>query len=205
VKRALPGRLFNWFRRKRINVLEAAGGATSVTPSVLKRAAMTKTHPARSTARRLVARVLPSRVVTHYRRRRVTRKYLEALSWELLERETRLDYLEGRVAARRDGFYQRIVADVLDRTEIILQELDRRIEGVAARSGQELAAVEEQLAGLRADITRLREAQDRALGSGSGPGSGSGSGSVVGGNGDGASARDEDAAAVPEPAAARPE
>src|SRR5919197_1180954 len=71
-------------------------------------------------ARDAFKRMLPGRVVNRYRRRRVTRAYLEALSWELLERETRLDYLEGRVAARRDGFYERMVGDVLERTEIIL-------------------------------------------------------------------------------------
>jgi len=157
LKRMLPGRLFNWFRRKRINVLEAAGGQTQVTPGVLMKAVKTKTHPVRTFARATAARVLPERFVNRYRRRRVTRAYLEALSWELLERETRLDYLEGRVAARRDGFYERMVGDVLERTEIILQELDRRIEGVATRSGQELAAVEEQLAGVRRQIAALHD------------------------------------------------
>src|SRR5438093_11773107 len=89
-------------------------------------------------------------------RRRATKKYLAALSWELLERETRLDYLEGRVAARRDGFYERMVKDVLERTEIILQELDRRIEGLTARTGERFQPLEEQIEMLRADVARLR-------------------------------------------------
>ena len=157
MKRVLPGRLFNWFRRKRINVLEAAGGQTEVTPAVLMRAMKSKTRPVRSFVRRTAVWILPERVVDRYRRRRVTRAYLDALSWELLERETRLDYLEGRVAARRDGFYERIVRDVLERSELILQELDRRIEGLSTRSGQELAAVEEQLSGLRQQVEALRD------------------------------------------------
>src|SRR5687767_13569571 len=95
--------------------------------------------------RKVARTVLPDRFVDWYRRKRATRQYLEALSYELLERETRLDHLEGRIAARRDGFYQRIVTDVLERTELILQELDRRIEGLSARTGQRLSSVEDQL------------------------------------------------------------
>lgn len=96
-----------------------------------------------------------------YRRRRATRRYLEALSYELLERETRLDHLEGRIAARRDGFYERIVADVLERTEIILQELDRRIEGLTARTGQRLSGLEDEIAALRKELEGLRRGVER--------------------------------------------
>jgi hypothetical protein len=109
-------------------------------------------------ARRAVKKMLGERFADWYRRRRVTREYLEALSYELLERETRLDHLEGKIAARRDGFYQRIVTDVLERTEIILQELDRRIEGLSARTGQRLSDVEDSIAELRKEIQALREA-----------------------------------------------
>jgi hypothetical protein len=156
VTRLLPPRLSNWLRRKRINTLEAAGGATRITPEVVMRAASRKTASARALARRGVLKVVPDRVVNKMRRRRATRKYLDALSWELLERETRLDYLEGRVAARRDGFYSRMVNDVLERTEIILQELDRRIEGLTARTGERFQSIEEQIAALRSELARLR-------------------------------------------------
>jgi hypothetical protein len=107
--------------------------------------------------RKVARTILPDRFVDWYRRKRATRQYLEALSYELLERETRLDHLEGRIAARRDGFYQRIVTDVLERTELILQELDRRIEGLSARTGQRLSSVEEQLTAIRKDLDRLSE------------------------------------------------
>ncbi|MDP9341668.1 MAG: hypothetical protein M3Q23_06110 [Actinomycetota bacterium] len=156
VSRLLPARLSNWLRRKRINTLEAAGGATSITPGVVATAFVRKTSAARSLVRRGVLNVVPDRVVNKMRRRRATRAYLDALSWELLERETRLDYLEGRVAARRDGFYERMVNDVLERTEIILQELDRRIEGLTARTGERFQSLDEQLDALRADVARLR-------------------------------------------------
>ncbi len=156
VTRLLPARLSNWLRRKRINTLEAAGGATRITPGVVMRALSRKTASARAFGRRAILRVVPDRVVNKMRRRRATKAYLDALSWELLERETRLDYLEGRVAARRDGFYERMVKDVLERTEIILQELDRRIEGLTARTGERFQSLEEQIAALRGDLARLR-------------------------------------------------
>src|SRR6266568_9143979 len=155
-KRMLPGRFVNWYRRKRINILEAAGGATRITPRILARAFARKTQPFRAWIRRAILKLFPRRLANWLRRRRVTRRYLHALSWELLERETRLDYLEGRVAARRDGFYERIVHDVLERTEIILQELDRRIEGLTARSGERFQSLEEQVAALRGELARLR-------------------------------------------------
>jgi hypothetical protein len=155
VSRLLPPRLTNWLRRKRINTLEAAGGATRITPGVLATALSRKTAAARARVRGAVLKPVPDRVVNKMRRRRATRTYLDALSWELLERETRLDYLEGRVAARRDGFYERMVKDVLERTEIILQELDRRIEGLTARTGERFQSLEEQVAGLRAELARL--------------------------------------------------
>jgi hypothetical protein len=118
----------------------------------------------RASVRRLAVRVLPRSVVDRIRRRRATKQYLKALGYELVERETRLEYLEGRVAARRDGFYERIVRDVLERTELVLQELDRRIEGLSARSGERLNAVEEQLVQLREELGRLRRLSDEELG-----------------------------------------
>lgn len=169
-KRLLPDRFVNWYRRKRINILEAAGGATRITPRVLMRAFSRKTAPIRNFFRRVAKKLIPQRLVSRIRRRKVTRQYLSALSYELLERETRLDYLEGRVAARRDGFYERMVHDVLERTELVLQELDRRIEGLRARAGQRQDAVEEQLVQLREELALLRQAREaRSDGNGQAP------------------------------------
>ena len=116
--------------------------------------------------RQIAKKILPERFINWYRRRRATRAYLDALSYELLERQTRLDELEGRIAARRDGFYERIVHDVLERTEVILQELDRRIEGVSARTGSRLHGIEEQLEELRSEIARLRDVSPSGNGRG---------------------------------------
>jgi hypothetical protein len=119
-------------------------------------------------ARKAARIVLGERFADWYRRRRATRQYLEALSYELIERETRLDHLEGRIAARRDGFYQRIVTDVLERTDLVLQELDRRIEGLTARTGQRLSGLEDELAALRKDLEGLRRSLEPAAGRGDG-------------------------------------
>jgi len=163
VKRILPDRLVDWYRRRRVRILEAAGGATKITPKTLARVGWGKTAPARSTVRRGVVKVTPRPIVLYRRRKRAERRYMKALSYELLERETQLDYIEGRVAARRDGFYERIVREVLERTEMILQELDRRIEGVSARGNERMNAIEEQLIALRDELSHLRRAQDPDL------------------------------------------
>lgn len=102
--------------------------------------------------REFAKRVLPDPVVDWIRRRRAVRQYLNALGHEIYDRTVRLelDDLEGRIAARRDGFYERLVQDVLERTELILQELDRKIEGVSARHGNEIRE-------LRMEVQTLRE------------------------------------------------
>ncbi len=106
--------------------------------------------------RALATKILPSWFITRIRRRRALKHYLGALSYEIYDRQIRLeiDDLDGRIAARRDGFYERMVKDVLERTELILQELDRRIEGLTARHGTELRELRAELEALQ---TRLRD------------------------------------------------
>jgi len=109
----------------------------------------------------IAKRVLPMRFVRWYRRRRALRKYLRALSYEVYERQVRIELadLEGRIAARRDGFYDKLVKEVLERTDLILQELDRRIEGLTARHGRELRDLRAEVDALRADLgARLADA-----------------------------------------------
>src|SRR5205807_9089797 len=92
--------------------------------------------------RKFVIKLLPYRIVEWYRRRRAIRRYMKGLSIEVLERERRLEHLEGRVAASTRGFYHQIVKDLLERTDIILQELDRRVEGTQARTEESVAKLE---------------------------------------------------------------
>jgi hypothetical protein len=101
--------------------------------------------------------VLPHRFIEWYRRRRAARRYIEALGYEIYDREIRLELadVEGRVAARRAGFSQRIIKDLLERTDVVLQGLDRKIEGTSARHGRSLRELEAQVEALRAEVTRL--------------------------------------------------
>ena len=106
----------------------------------------------------IAKRVLPAPVIDWYRRRRATRRYLSALGYEIYHRQVRLDLedLEGQVAARREGFTERLVKDILERTELILQGLDRRIEGLSARHGAQIRDLTAELAALRAEVEALR-------------------------------------------------
>ncbi len=101
--------------------------------------------------REIAKKVLPDRFVHWYRRRRIIRHYLRELGYEMYDRNVRLELedLEGRIAARRDGFYAQMVRDVLERTELILQELDRRIEALGARHGNELRKLRQEVQVLR--------------------------------------------------------
>jgi hypothetical protein len=114
--------------------------------------------------RNLLKRILPTSWIEAYRRRRALRRYLRDLAYEIydrtirLEREDLTDELEERVAARRAGFHDRLVRDVLERTELVLQELDRRIEGVSARGGRDLRRLEQEVAELRRGMDELRAA-----------------------------------------------
>ncbi len=86
------------------------------------------------------------------------RIYLRELSYEVYDRTIRieLEETEERIAARREGFYGRLVQDVLERTDVVLQQLDRRIEGVSARHGGDIRELREELAALRSELEELR-------------------------------------------------
>jgi hypothetical protein len=107
--------------------------------------------------RTFLVKLLPYRIVEWYRRKRAIRRYMKGLGVEVLERERRLEHLEGRVAASQRGFYHQIVKDLLERTDIILQELDRRVEGVAARTEESVVKMQTELTELRDEIARLRD------------------------------------------------
>jgi hypothetical protein len=103
--------------------------------------------------------ILPDPFIDWYRRKRATRRYLEALGYEIYDRQVRLELeeLEGRVAANRAGFTEQIVKDILERTDLVLQGLDRRIEGVSARHGQAIEELRAELEALRGEVRRLND------------------------------------------------
>jgi len=102
--------------------------------------------------------VLPASIVDWYRRRRALRRYMKALGYELYNRRSQLDQeeMEGRLAAARDGFFQGLVKDVLERTDLVLQMLDRRIDGLTARQASQVRDLEAQITALRASMESLR-------------------------------------------------
>lgn len=107
--------------------------------------------------RSMAKAVFPDRFTHWYRRRRAVRNYLRELGVELYDRRVRLQLedLEGRIMARREGFYEQLVKDVLDRTELIIQQLDRRIEGQGARHGKELRALRGEIEALRSAVEAI--------------------------------------------------
>jgi hypothetical protein len=117
-----------------------------------------------SDLRTLVKRVMPTEWIHAYRRRRLTRRYLRGLAYELYDRQVRLSLedFETDVAERPKGFHDRLARDVLARTDAVLQGLDRKIEGVSARHGTELRKLREELESARADVAALRD-EIRAL------------------------------------------
>ncbi len=108
--------------------------------------------------RAFLKKALPRRLVQWIRRKRAARRYLKALSYELVERDTRLDDIDARVAIHSDGFYQQMVREILERTDVVLHELNRRLEGESARTDKRLRALEEELTALRAALETLRGA-----------------------------------------------
>jgi hypothetical protein len=104
--------------------------------------------------RSMAKAIFPDRFTHWYRRRRAVRNYLRELGVELYDRRVRLQLedLEGRIIARREGIYEQLVKDVLDRTELIIQQLDRHIEGLGARHGKELRILREEIDTLRAAV-----------------------------------------------------
>jgi hypothetical protein len=86
----------------------------------------------------------------------MVRGYLRDLGFEMYDRSMgpEQEDVEGRIAARRDGFYQQMVRDVLERTELILQELDRRIEALGARHGNELRELRQEVRAIQEIVGR---------------------------------------------------
>jgi hypothetical protein len=90
-----------------------------------------------------------------YRRRRSLRRYLKSIAYEVYDRNRtfELEELEGELLARRPDITSRLMKDLLTRTDILIQQVDRQVEALRARHGGELRE-------LRADIESLRSALD---------------------------------------------
>jgi hypothetical protein len=108
----------------------------------------------------LAKKVLPGDAVDRYRRRRALRRYLRSLSYEIYDRQQtlRVEELEGTVLARRPDITERLMKDLLDRMDVVLQQLHRQVEGLQARHGSQIEDVRADVEQLRATV---RELQDR--------------------------------------------
>jgi hypothetical protein len=96
-------------------------------------------------------KVLPEDAIDRYRRRRALRRYLRSLSYEIYDRQQKLrvEELEGTILARRPDITERLMKDLLDRMDLLLQQLHRQVEGLSARHGS-------QIDELRTDVDQLR-------------------------------------------------
>jgi hypothetical protein len=114
-----------------------------------------------SSLRRMGKRVVPARALDAYRRRRALRKYLRSVSFEIYDRNRtfELEELEGELLARRPDITSRLMKDLLMRTDILIQQLDRQIEALRARHGSELRELREEVEELRASLEAIRVAQ----------------------------------------------
>jgi hypothetical protein len=83
---------------------------------------------------------------------------MHALSNEVYDRQVGMDVaeLEGNVVARRPDITERLFKDLMVRTDLVLQELDRKIEGLRARQGNELRTLREEVAAVREELATLR-------------------------------------------------
>jgi hypothetical protein len=84
---------------------------------------------------------------------------MRELGYELYDRQIKLhvEQIEGIVLAKRPDITSRLFNDVLRFTDALLQTLDRKIEGLRARHGNELREVRDEIVGLREQIAALRE------------------------------------------------
>jgi hypothetical protein len=108
--------------------------------------------------RRFVKKALPGGVLEEYRRRRALRRFLRSLSYEIYDRQRkfRVEELEGQVLARRPDITERLMKDLLDRMDLLLQELHRQIEGLGARHGAQLEELRNEVESLRASVRDLQ-------------------------------------------------
>jgi hypothetical protein len=110
--------------------------------------------------RELAKRYLPAGAVKGIQRRLALRRYLRSISYELSDRSRTiaLEELEGEVLSRRPDMTKRVTQDVLLRTDLLIQQLDRKIEGLRTRSITELRDLRQAIEEIRSDLEALQAA-----------------------------------------------
>lgn len=108
--------------------------------------------------RQVVKKYLPARALKYIQRRRALRQYLRSISYELYDRNRTygLEELEETLLARPSDIQSRLMKDLLVRTDLLIQQLDRQIEGLRARHGEELAELRREVEGIRSSLDAMR-------------------------------------------------
>jgi hypothetical protein len=103
-------------------------------------------------------KLLPESAIDAYRRRRALRRYLRSLSFEIYDRQVKrhVEELEDTVLTRRPDITEKLMKDLLDRTDLLLQQLHRQIEGLQARHGGELRELREEFKRLCSALDELQ-------------------------------------------------
>lgn len=117
---------------------------------------------------------LPEHYIESYRRRRAVRAYMRSLSHEIYDRQKqlRIEELEGKILARRPSLTHRLMKDLLERMDVVMEGFHRQLEGMRARHGTELRELRAEVEDLRAAVDALRaelERQEGASGAGTFP------------------------------------
>jgi hypothetical protein len=115
---------------------------------------------------------LPDPYVGRNRRRTAVRIYMKELGYEIHSAQASLDPedVEARLEARREGAYGVILKDLLERTDLLIQEMDRRIGGFTVRFDRELRGLKSQMEEIRVLLDEIAPGDSRALPSSSGKG-----------------------------------
>jgi hypothetical protein len=108
--------------------------------------------------RQVAKRVVPAGALDAYRRRRSLRRYLKSIAYEVYDRNRtfELEELEGELLARRPDITSRLMKDLLMRTDILIQQLDRQVEALRVRHGGELRKLRAEIGALRTSLEALR-------------------------------------------------
>ncbi len=111
----------------------------------------------------VLKKLLPERYIESYRRRRAVRAYMRSLSHEIYDRQKqlRIEELEGKILARRPSLTHRLMKDLLDRMDVVMEGFHRQLEGIRARHGTELRELREEVDDLRASVEALRRELER--------------------------------------------
>ena len=108
--------------------------------------------------RQMVKRYMPAQPLKVIQRRRALRRYLRSISYELYDRDRtyELEELEETLLARPSEITTRLMKDLLTRTDLLIQQLDRQIEGLRARHGEELGELRREVEAIRSSLDAMR-------------------------------------------------